>query len=117
MDIKLKRDVKLHIISDTTFDQLVQIAERRDAIANSTGHYACQNQHSNVVSNADLPPKPRDTRNIHQAPLQRYSNNTTQHTHLSPQENDRCKRNGACYYCGKIGHYSMDCYLKKGNQN
>ena len=117
MDIKLKRDVKPHITSDTTFDQLVEIAEKRDAIANSTERYRCQNQHSNVGSNADLPPKPRDTRNNYQAPPQLYSNNTTQHTHPSPQEYERRKRDGASYYCGRIGHYSSDCYLKKGNQN
>ena len=29
--------------------------------------------------------------------------------HLSPQEKERCKRDGACYYCGKIGYYSSDC--------
>ena len=117
MDIKLKRDVKPHITSDTSFDQLVEIAEKRDAIAHSTGLYGRQNQHSTTVSNAVMPLKPRDTRNNHQAPPQRYSNNTTQHTHLSPQEKERRKRDGACYYCGKIGHYSSDCYLKKGNQN
>ena len=117
MDIKLKRDVKPDIPSDTSFDQLVEIAEKRDAIAHSTGLYGCQNQHSNTVSNAIIPPKTRDARNHHQAPPQRYSNNTTQHTHLSPQEKERRNRDGACYYCGKIGHYSSDCYLKKGNQN
>ena len=117
MDIKLKRDVKPHITSDTSFDQLVEIAEKRDGIAHSTGLYGRQNQHSNAVSNAVIPPKTRDTRNNHLAPPQRYSNNTTQHTHLSSQEKERRKREGACYYCGKIGHYSSDCYLKKGNQN
>ena len=117
MDIKLKRDVKPHITSDTSFDQLVEIAEKRDAIAHSTGLYGRQNQHSNAVSNAVIPPKARDTRNNHPAPPQQYSNNTTQHTHLSPQEKERRKRDGACYYCGKIGHYFSDCYLKKGNQN
>ena len=108
MDIKLKRDVKPHITSDISFDQPVELAEKRDAIAHSTGLYRRQNQHSNAVSNAVIPLKPRDTRNNHQAPSQRYSNNTTQHTHLSPQDKERRKRDGACYYCGKIGHYSSD---------
>ena len=96
MDIKLKRDVKPHITSDISFDQLVQIAEKRDAIAHSTELYGRQNQHSNAVSNAVIPPKPRDTRNHNQAPPQRYSNNTTEYTHLSPPERDRRKREGAC---------------------
>ena len=39
MDIKLKRDVKPHITSDTSFDQLVEIAEMRDTIAHSRGLY------------------------------------------------------------------------------
>ena len=117
MDIKLKRDVKSHITSDTFFDQLVEIAEKRDAITHSTGLYGRQNQHSNAVLNAVLPPKPRDTRNNYQAPPPRYSNNTTQHAHLPPQEKERRRRDGACYSCGKIGHYSSDCYLKRGNQN
>ena len=117
MDIKLKRDVKPHITSDTSFGQLVEMAEKRDIIADSIGFYGNRNQHRNAVSNAVIPPKPRDTRNNHQAPPQRYSNNTTQHTHLSPQEKERHKREEACYYCGKIGHYSSDCYLKKENQN
>ena len=70
MDIKLKRDDKPHITSDTSFDQLVEIAEKRDAIAQSTGLYGRQNQHSNAVSNAVIPPKTRDTWNKHQAPPQ-----------------------------------------------
>ena len=68
MDITLKRDVKSHITSDTSFDQLVEIAEKRDAIAHSTGLYGRQNQHSNAVLNAVIPPKRRDTRNHNQAP-------------------------------------------------
>ena len=107
-----------HITSDTSFDQLVEIAEKRDAIAHSTGLYGRQNQYSNAVSNAVIPQKTTDTRNNYQAPPQRYSNNTTQHTtHLSPHEKERRKRDRACYYCGRIGHYSSNCYLKKGNQN
>ena len=68
MDIKLKPDFKPHITSDTSFDQLVEIAEKREAIVHSTGLYGRQNQHSNAVSNAVIPPKTRDTRNSHQAP-------------------------------------------------
>ena len=117
MDIKVKRDVKPHITSDTSFDQPVEIAERIDAIAHCTGRYGRQNQHSNAVSNAVIPPKPRDTRNNQQAPAQRYSNNTTQHTHMTPQEKERCKRARACYSCGKKGHYSNDGYQRKENQN
>ena len=77
MDIKLKRDVKPHITSDTSFDQLVEITAKRDAIAHSTELYGRQNQYSNAVSNAVISPKPGDTRNHNQAPPQRYSNNTT----------------------------------------
>ena len=33
MDIKLKRDVKRHITTETSLDQLVEIAEKREAIA------------------------------------------------------------------------------------
>ena len=91
-DIKLKRDVKPHITSDTSFDQLVEIAEKREAIAHSTGLYGCKNQHSNAGSNAVIPRKTRDTRNNHEAPPRRYSNNTTQNTHLSPPSNKRRKR-------------------------
>ena len=117
IDINLKRDVKPHITSDNCFDQLVEIAEKRDTIAHSTGLYGNKNQQSNAVLNAVIPPKPRDTRNNPQAPPQRYCNNTSQHTHFSPQEKERRKGEGACYYCGKKGHYSNDCYLKKENQN
>ena len=117
MDIILKRDVKPHITSDTSFDQLVEIAEKTDAIAHSIGRYGNKNQHSNVVSNAVIPPKSSDTRNNHQAPPQRYPNNTSQHTHPSPQDKERRTREGACYYSGKIGYYSSDYYLKKGNQS
>ena len=46
MDIKLKGDVKPHITADTSFDQLVEIAEKRDAIAHSTGLYGRQNLHT-----------------------------------------------------------------------
>ena len=36
MDIKLKREVKPHITADTSFDELVEIAEKPDAITLST---------------------------------------------------------------------------------
>src|ERR1700743_1190892 len=66
MDIKLKREVKPHITADTSFDQLVEIAEKRDAIAHSTALYGNRNQHSNAVSNAVIPPKTKETRNKNQ---------------------------------------------------
>ena len=37
MDIRLKREVKPHITADTSYDQLVEIAEKTDTIAHSTG--------------------------------------------------------------------------------
>ena len=57
MDNKLMRDVKPHITSDTSLEQLVEIAEKRDAVALSTRLYGCWNQHSNAVSNTLIPPK------------------------------------------------------------
>ena len=63
MDIKLKRVVKPHITADTSFDQLVEIAETRDAIAHSTGLYGTRSQHSNAVSNAVISSKSKDTTN------------------------------------------------------
>ena len=63
MDIKLKQDVKQHITSDTSFNELVEIAEKGDALANSTGLYGTRNQHTNAVSNAVTQPRPEDTRN------------------------------------------------------
>ena len=116
MEIKLKREVKPHITADTSFDQLVEIAEKRDAIAHSTGLYGHRNQHSNAVSNAVIPPKPKETRNNNQGHHQRSSNNTSQFNKISPQEKERRRQEGACYDCGKIGHYSSDCFLKPGNQ-
>ena len=81
MDIKLKREVKPHITADTSFDQLVEIAEKRDAIAHSRGLYGNRNQHSNAVSNAVIPPKPKETRNNNQGHHQRSSNNTSTKYH------------------------------------
>ena len=63
MDIKLKRDVNPHITPDTTFDELVELAGKSDAIAHSTGLYGTRNQHTNAVSNAVTQPRPKDTRN------------------------------------------------------
>ena len=117
MDIKLKREVKPHITADTSFDELVEIAEKRDAIAHSTGLYGNRNQHSNAVSNAVIPPKPKETRNNNQEHHQCSSNNTSQYNKITPQEKERRRQEGACYYCGKIGHYSSDCFLKPGNQH
>ena len=58
MDIKLKQDVKPHITCDTPLNQLVEIAEKRKAIAHSSGLYGHQNQHSIVVSHGVIPPQP-----------------------------------------------------------
>ena len=117
MDIKLKREVKHHIIVDTSFDELVEIAEKRDAIAHSTGLYGNRNQHSNAVSNAVIPPKAKEIRNNNQGHHQRSSNKISQYNKITPQEKERRRQEGACYYCGKIGHYSSDCFLKPGNQH
>ena len=116
MDIKLKREVKPHIIADTSFDELVEIADKRDIITHSTGRYKTRTQHSNVLSNAAIAPKPKETRNNTQG-HQRSSNNTSQYNKITPQENDRGRQEGSCYYCGKIGHYSSDSFLKPGNQH
>ena len=102
-------------MADTSFDQLVEIAEKRDAIAYSTRLYGNRYQPSNAVSNAVIPPKPNETRNNNQA-HQRSSNNTSQYSKITPQERERRRQDGACYYCGKIGDYSSDCFLKPGNQ-
>ena len=117
MDIKLKREVKTHITADTSFDELVEIAEKREAIAHSTGLYGNRNQHSNAVSNAVIPPKPKETRNNTKGHHQRSSNNTSQYNKLTPQEKERRRQTGACYYWRKIGHYSSDCFLKPGNKH
>ena len=117
MDIKLKREVKPHITADTSFDQLVELAEKTDAITHSTGLYGNRNQHSNAVLNAVIPPKPKETRRNNQGHPQRSSNNTSQFNKISPQEKERGRQEGACYYGGKIGHYSSDCFLKPGNQH
>ena len=68
MDIQLKRDVKPHITSDISFDQLVEIAETRYPIAHFTRVYGRQNQNRNALSNTVIPLKTRDTRHYHQAP-------------------------------------------------
>ena len=39
MDIKLKQKVKPHITADTSFHELVEIAEKRQAITHSTELY------------------------------------------------------------------------------
>ena len=116
MDIKLKREVKPHMTADTFFDQLVEIAEKRGGVAHSTGLYGNRDQHSIAASNAVIPPKPKETRNNSQG-HQRSSNNTFQYNKITPQEKERRRQEGACYYCGKIRHYSSDCFLKPGNQH
>ena len=98
MDIKLKREVKPHITADTSFDELVEIVEKRDSIAHSTGLYGNRNQHSNAVSNAVILPKPKDTRNNNQGHHQHSFNNTSQYNKIWPQEKARRKREEACYY-------------------
>jgi len=117
MDIKLKRHVKPHITSDTSFDELVEIAEKRDAIAHSTGLDGTRNQHTNAVSNAVTQPRPKDTRNNTQGHHQWCSNNTSQYNKGPPHEKERRKIEGAYYYCGKIGHFFSDCYQNPRTQN
>ena len=96
MDIQLKRDVKPHINSDTSCDELVEITEKRDPIAYSTRLYGTRNQHTNAISNAVTHSRPKDTRNKNQGHHQRSSNNTSQYNKVPPHERKRCKREGAC---------------------
>jgi len=63
MDIKLKRDVKPHITQDTSFEELDEIAEKRDVIAYSTGVYRSRNTHSHAVSTAVTQPNARRPQN------------------------------------------------------
>ena len=76
---KLKRDVKPHITVVTSFHELVEITEKRDTIAHSTGLYGTRNQQSNAVSNAVIPAKPKEARLNNQGHHQRSSNNTSQY--------------------------------------
>ena len=63
MDIKLRRDVKPHSTSHTSFEQLVEIADKRKAIAHSTRVYGNQNHHSNATSNAVTQAMPKRPQN------------------------------------------------------
>jgi hypothetical protein len=116
MDVRLRREVKPHITSETTFEQLVEIAEKRDAIARSTGVYGNKDRSSNAVSNAVSQPKSRNSQNNNQGQNPRFSNNTTQYPRITQAEKDRRRREGACYYCGKQGHFTNNCLEKKYKQ-
>ena len=54
IDNRLKREVKPHLTPDTTSEELVVMAENKDAILHSTGVYGNKGHHSNVVTNAIL---------------------------------------------------------------
>ena len=97
MDIKLKQEVKPHITADTSFDKLVEIAEKPDAIGPFTELYRKTNQHNIAVLNGVIPPKPKETRKDVQGQDQHSSNNTSQFNKISPQEKQRCRQEGACY--------------------
>ena len=86
MGIKLKRDVKPDTTSDTSFDELVVIAETTDPIAHSTGRYGTSNQHSNPLSNTVTQLRLKDTRNDPLGHDQPFSNNTSQYNNLPPRE-------------------------------
>jgi len=60
---------------------------------------------------------PRSDIFLMQGHHQPSSNNTSQYNKVPPYEKERHKREGACYYCGKIGHFSSDCYQKPRTQN
>jgi len=75
-DIKLKRDIQPHITSDTSFNELVEITEKTDCMAHSTGLYDTSNQHTNAVSNALTQHSTKATSNNFQEHHQLSSNNT-----------------------------------------
>ena len=87
MYIQRKRDIKPHITSDTSFDKLVQSAEKWGAISHSTGLYGTRNQHTNVVSNAVIHPSPKDSPKNNQGHYQRFSHNTYQYIKVHLQKN------------------------------
>src|SRR5207302_6630366 len=116
MDNRLKREVKPHLTPDTTFEDLVVMAENKDAILHSTGVYGNKGHHSNAVSNAISQPRPQRIQNSSQGPPQRYTNNTAQHPRITQTEKDRRRREDRCLYCAKQGHYANDCYKKKHKQ-
>jgi len=112
MDIKLKRDFKPHIPSHTCMDELGEVAETRVAFAHSTGLYDTRNQHTNTVSNAVTQARTKETRNNIQGDHQRFSNNTSEYNKVPPDVKERPMSRGGCYNCGKIGHFSSNCYQK-----
>jgi len=84
MDITLTQDFKPDISSDTSFDELVAIAEKIETIAHSIGLDGTRNQQTNPVLNAVTQPRPKDSRNNHQGDYQRSSNNTSSPTECHP---------------------------------
>lgn len=106
MDIKLKRDVTPHITAYTSFKELVEIAEKRDAMTHSTALSGTRNQYTNAVSNAVTQPRCKEPRYNNQVHHPRSSNNTSQYNKVPPHEQGRRKREGAYYYSEKIVHSS-----------
>ena len=106
MDNRLKREVKPHITATTSHDELVEIAEKRDAILHSTGVYGHRNHQSNAVSNAVTQPQPKRTQNNQHNQNPRHSANSTMqyHRQLSHAEKERRQKENLCFYCGKHGH-------------
>ena len=110
MDIRLRREVKPLIKPSSTFEEIVEIAENRDAVMHSTGIYRSQKSHH---SNAITPVQPRNIQQRQQPPR----NNPANPSRIQQTEKDRRRREGLCLYCGKKGHYADRCFAKQNQNN
>jgi len=63
MEIELKPDVEPDITADTSFDEVVEIPQKREGMAHSTELSCTMNQYTNAVSNAVTQPGSKDRRN------------------------------------------------------
>jgi len=122
MDSRLHRNVKPQLRPEDIWDQMVAVAESYDATMYRTGRYKGSDRNQASSSKPHTPKKERTYRKPSTTPTPRSTGKGkapakkrayTKSNKPSKAEMDRCKAEGACFYCGKSGHMANWCPKKE----
>jgi len=126
MDSRFRPNVEPQLRPEDTWDLMVPVAERYDATMYRTGGYKGSDR-SQASSSKPHTPKKENTyrkpsttstaRTTGKGKAPAKKRTYTKSNKPSKAEMDRCKAEGACFYCGESGYMANECPKKEVKTN